>query len=132
MGRTAAGVRAIRLKKANDEVVGMDIIDQKPSKEAAILVVTDNGFGKKTNVNQYKKQNRGASGIKTAKITSKNGKIVQARYVDELDEGIILMSKKGQAIRVALKDISEHGRTTQGVRIMKMKAGDKLSALAVV
>lgn len=132
MGRTAAGVRAIRLKKANDEVVGMDIIDRKPSKEAAILVVTENGFGKKTSINQYKKQRRGGSGIKTAKITSKNGKIVQARYVDELDEGIILMSKKGQAIRITLKDISEHGRTTQGVRIMKMKSGDKFSALAVV
>jgi len=127
MGRGAQGVRAIRLKKG-DELVGANVISAK-EKEALLLVVTQNGYGKKTNVRHYRLQRRGGSGIKTAKITQKTGELVAAKVVSPELEEIIAISKKGQVIRTSLKEISELGRQTQGVRVMRLDAKDSLASI---
>ncbi len=127
MGRTAGGVRGIKISKT-DEVIGVDII-KKDTKEGTFLTMSANGFGKKTNLKEYKVQNRGGSGIKTAKVTSKTGKLIVAKVITD-EEELIAMSKKGQVIRTALKDIPELGRQTQGVTIMRLRAGDGIASLA--
>ncbi len=133
MGRGAAGVRGIKLKKANDRVVGADTIspDQKKS---ALLVVTENGYGKRTLISAFKKQKRGGSGIKAAAVTDKTGMIVHAAVVRSDDEvsDLIVTSQKGQIIRIPLGSISILGRATQGVRIMKPKASDTISAATIL
>jgi DNA gyrase subunit A len=134
MGRGAAGVRGIRLKKG-DEVVGVDVIAKTENKEKRyLLVVMENGYGKRTDIGQYKIQTRGGSGIKTAQITSKTGGIVMASVlelsVDE--EDLIVISQHGQVIRTGVKSISQLGRATQGVRIMKLDEGDKVASGAVL
>lgn len=125
MGRAAAGVRGIRLKKG-DSVVGMDIVGAE-MKNADLLTVMENGYGKRSPLKGYKAQGRGGSGIKTAKITDKTGPIVMARAVDAaaLPEGatgdLLIMSSNGQVIRIALKNVPVLGRQTQGVRVMRFK-----------
>lgn len=135
MGRSAAGVRGIRLKKG-DEVIGMDVVlpevkttDGKKSKQF-LLVVMDNGYGKRTEISQYKIQGRGGSGIKTAKITSKTGGIILSYILDDStdDEDLIVISQKGKVIRTATKSISVLGRATQGIRIMRLEDGDKVAS----
>ena len=123
MGRTAAGVRGIRLK-GKDQVVGMDVLlpEDKHQKMFDLLVVMSRGYGKRTNVSQYKIQNRGGSGIRTAHITEKTGKIVMAMMVNTKEERDLLsVSENGQVIRLAVGSISVLGRDTQGVRIMRFK-----------
>ncbi|EKE07011.1 MAG: hypothetical protein ACD_18C00213G0002 [uncultured bacterium] len=135
MGRTASGVRAIKLK-STDEVVGMSILDNSlvKMKVLELLVVSENGMGKKTKINEYKVQGRGGSGIKTMAVTSKTGKIISSQVVNTTEEkDIMIISVKGQVIRTSLKSISTLGRATQGVRIMRFKAeGDKVAAIAFV
>ncbi len=129
MGRTAAGVRAIKLGKG-DVVVSADVI-QKDKKDSEILVVMENGFGKTTPAKEYKVQNRGGSGIKTAKVTSKTGLVVGAAVLtaEERAEGeLVVMSKKGQVIKLPLKDVPSLGRQTQGVKVMKLRAGDSIAS----
>lgn len=132
MGRNAAGVRGLRLK-ADDQVVGMGVV-VKGQKGNQLLIITENGFGKRTDLSAYKIQKRGGSGIKTANITAKTGKLVGANIVniDEVEGDMIITSAKGQIIRIPLKSISVLGRATQGVRIMKPATGDKISASAVL
>lgn len=134
MGRTAGGVTGIRLGKA-DEVIGVGVIRQngKNGKDASagfLLTMSANGFGKKTALKEYKIQKRGGSGVKTAKVTSKTGKLIVAKVLDGGEEELIAMSKKGQVIRTALKDISTLGRQTQGVTVMRLRAGDGIASLA--
>ncbi len=125
MGRTAGGVRGMRLK-GTDEVIGMDIVDPKnPSLE--FLTVGENGVGKRTELEEYKVQGRGGSGIKTAEITAKTGNLTFAKVVDavlEQDKDLLIMSAKGQVIRLPFKSISSSGRATQGVRLMRFKETD--------
>ncbi len=128
MGRTAGGVRGIKLGKG-DEVIGVDAV-RKDQKEGAFLTMSANGFGKKTALKEYKVQKRGGSGIKTAKVTPKTGKLIVAKVLNGTEEELIAMSKKGQVIRTALKDISSLGRQTQGVTIMRLRAGDGIASLA--
>ncbi|HLM84352.1 MAG TPA: DNA gyrase C-terminal beta-propeller domain-containing protein, partial [Candidatus Bathyarchaeia archaeon] len=132
MGRTAAGVRGIRLGK-NDEVVGMDVV-LKNQKGNQLLILTGNGFGKRTDLKSYKIQKRGGSGIKTAKITPKTGKLVSAHIInlDNLETDLIASSANGQIIRVPLKSISSLGRATQGVRVMRLNGADIIAATAVL
>jgi DNA gyrase subunit A len=129
MGRNASGVRAIRLKK-DDFVAGLDII--KESKEqrvkSKLLVVTENGFAKQTLINQYKIQSRGGQGIKTAKIISKTGAIINAKIITN-EEELLALSSKGQIIKTKISDIRTAGRATSGVRIMKLKEGDKVAGI---
>jgi len=131
MGRTAGGVRAMKLSKA-DEVIGVDIIKKDFTKDGAFLTMSANGFGKKTSLKEYKVQKRGGSGIKTAKVTTKTGKLIVAKVLGGGEEELIAMSKKGQVIRTALKDISSLGRQTQGVTIMRLRAGDGIASLTCV
>ncbi len=132
MGRTASGVRGIKLKK-DDMVVGMDVVLSK-QKGNQLLVITANGYGKRSDLKYYKIQKRGGSGIKTANITAKTGRLVGAQVVnlDEIEEDLILTSDNGQIIRIPLKSVSSLGRATQGVRVMRPQTGDKLCAVTVL
>jgi len=124
MGRAAAGVRGVRLKN-RDTVVGMDVIspDALKTSKFDLLVVMDNGFGKRSDVANYKIQGRGGSGIKTAKVTDKTGKIVMAFVINTKEErDLLVVSDKGQIIRLPVASIPVLGRDTQGVRIMRFKA----------
>jgi len=130
MGRGAAGVKGLRLK-GGDEVVGMDVIQKlKAEGKQYLLVVMENGYGKRTDIKQYKVQGRGGSGIKTAKITSKTGPVVMSAVLEDPieEEDLIVISRKGQVIRTNVKSISLLGRATQGVRIMRLEEGDKVAS----
>ena len=135
MGRTAGGVRGIKLGKG-DEVIGVDAVRKNPARDGAgkkegfFLSISVNGFGKKTSLKEYKVQKRGGSGIKTAKVTTKTGKLIVAKVLTGEEEELIAMSKKGQVIRTVLKDISSLGRQTQGVTVMRLRAGDGIASLA--
>jgi DNA gyrase subunit A len=130
MGRAAAGVKAIKLKK-DDFVTGLDIIkirDKRQETRDKLLVMTENGFAKQTPLKEYKAQSRGGSGIKTAKITSKTGSIVSAQVIDEQEE-LLALSTKGQIIRTKISDIRTTGRATSGVKIMRLKEKDKVAGI---
>jgi DNA gyrase subunit A len=119
MGRTASGVRGIRLR-GKDFVVEMDSLSENSS---AVLCVMENGLGKMTDITEYREQNRGGSGVKVANITSKTGKVVGAKIISPEDNGdILLISDEGLVIRLNIKNIPERGRATQGVIIMRMKS----------
>lgn len=126
MGRGASGVRAMKLGK-DDFIVGVDRI-QKGDDSLSILTLGSNGLGKKTNIKEYKVQKRGGSGIKTAKITAKTGKLIVAKIVADENE-IIAVSQKGQVIRVSLDSLPTSGRQTQGVTVMKLRPGDGIASI---
>ena len=133
MGRTASGVTAMKLGKG-DAIVSADVI-KKDNKGFEILIVTEHGYGKTTPVKEYKVQKRGGSGIKTAKVTDKTGLIVGGVVIggEERTLGeLVIMSQKGQVIKLPLKDIPTLGRQTQGVRVMKMRAGDSIASIVFV
>ncbi len=130
MGRTAAGVTAMRLSKG-DRIVAADVVS-KDMKDSEILVVMENGFGKTTPAKEYKVQKRGGSGIKTAKITGKTGVVIGAAIVGKEDKAegeLVVMSKKGQVIKLPLKDVPSLGRQTQGVKVMKLRPGDSIASI---
>jgi len=127
MGRSASGVYGIRLKK-EDAVVGMGVIrpGKQTDKKHQVLSIMEYGYGKRTPLDLYKLQGRGGSGIKTAKITSKTGKLVNAFVVNTeamQDKDLIIISEKGQVIRLPFRDVNQLGRDTQGIRLMKLKDG---------
>jgi DNA gyrase subunit A len=133
MGRTAAGVTAMKFAKG-DQIVSADVI-KKGENKAEILVVTEDGYGKTTPIKEYKVQNRGGSGIKTVKVTDKTGVVVGACVIlaeERADGELVIMSKKGQVIKLPLKDVPVLGRDTQGVRVMKMRAGDSIASIVFV
>lgn len=132
MGRTSSGVRGIKLK-SKDEVVGMAVFDPKDEKVANLLVIMDRGYGKQTELKSYKIQGRGGSGIKTAKITDKTGKIVSGKLIYADASDMIVISNKGQVIRLAIKEVSVLGRDTQGVRVMRFKEeGDTVANITLI
>ena len=129
MGRTAAGIKGIRTKK-DDAVIGMEVVRKDQLKEKDyLMVLTENGYGKRTLLKEYKKQGRGGSGVKTAKITAKTGGLVKIEIIEN-QEDLIVISLKGQVIRTKISSIPKLGRDTQGVRIMKMKEDDKVASAA--
>ena len=132
MGRTASGIRGIRLKKS-DEVIAMDVTTEKcePGK-CHLLVVSENGFGKRTDLREYKLQGRGGSGIITARITPKTGRLVSAMILTGEEEDLIVISRKGHVIRTKISSISQLNRATQGVRIMKLEPGDKVASATCI
>jgi len=137
MGRGAAGVRGMRLK-GSDEVIGMDIVAE-PAGDTELMVIMSNGFGKRSRLSGYKIQGRGGSGIKTAKITTKTGKIVHASATSlknvspDFKGDVIVVSKQGQVIRLEFKSVPTLGRDTQGVRVMRFKDdGDQVVSVALV
>lgn len=126
MGRPAAGIRGIRLKK-DDEVIGMDVIEKEKEKQL-LLVLSEHGYGKKTDVKEYREQGRGGSGIKTANVTLKTGDLVLSQVLTGEEEDLIVISQKGQVIRTEISSIAKLSRATQGVRIMKLSDGDKVAS----
>ncbi len=136
MGRVAAGIKGIRLK-GGDEVVGLDVIKAKGLKlkvsslKEYLLVIMENGYGKRTNLKEYKLQGRGGMGIKTAKITSKTGDLVASKVLTE-EEDLIVISRQGQVIRTEIRNISILSRATQGVRIMRLAEGDKIASATCI
>lgn len=127
MGRSARGVRGVRLRP-NDQVVGMDIVDDNRK----LLVISENGYGKATKVSNFPSHKRGGVGIKAAVVTSKTGPIIAVHTLEPEAYEVLLISSGGQAIRVGLKDIPTLGRTTQGVRIMRMREGDRVASLGLM
>ena len=127
MGRTAGGVRTIKLKKG-DRVIGAHPVPKETEKDAALLTMGANGYGKKTSIKEYKIQKRGGSGIKTSNVTAKTGQIIASAVVTGLEEEAVAMSKKSQVIRLGLSEIPSLGRSTQGVRIMKLRDGDSIAS----
>ena len=127
MGRSARGVRGVRLRP-HDWVVGMDVVDD----DRNLLVISQKGYGKATKVANFTAHKRGGVGIKAAVVTSKTGPIIAVRTLAEDASEVLLISNKGQAIRIAVKDVPLLGRTTQGVRIMRMSDGDAVSSLGLM
>ncbi|MFA5945957.1 MAG: DNA gyrase subunit A [Patescibacteria group bacterium] len=134
MGRLAAGVRGIKLK-GTDEVIGMDVISPDQLKEGRLLLnIMENGYGKRTDVEEYTLQGRGGMGIKTAQITPKTGKLVAAHLVKEKDDrDLLVVSVGGQIIRTPVNSVSILGRPTQGVKVMRFKTpADKVATATIV
>lgn len=128
MGRAARGVRGVRLRP-DDCVVGMDIVC---SDNQTLLVISEQGYGKITKVSNFPSHKRGGVGIKAAVVTAKTGPIITVQTLEDDANEALLISKNGQTIRVALKDIPTLGRTTQGVRVMRMSEGDSVSSIGVM
>ncbi len=127
MGRSARGVRGIKLRKG-DRVIGMDIVI--PGSE--LVVITENGYGKRTSIDQFTPHHRGGVGIKAGVVTQKTGKTVDIKTITEIKDDLVVISKQGTIIRIPLKNISKIGRATQGVRIMKVSDGDNISSIASI
>ena len=127
MGRSARGVKGMRLREG-DRIVGMDIVVEG----STIVVVSENGYGKKTKVDQFTAHKRGGVGIKTAIINAKTGKIVDVKSVVDPASELMMISEAAQVIRLGLKDVPSLGRTTQGVRVMRLSEGDKVAGFEVV
>ena len=124
MGRAAAGVRGMDLDEG-DEVVGMSILDK--DKKLDILSVTNSGYGKRTESEEYRVQSRGGKGIITMKTTDKNGEVIGVRAVSNADD-LMVITDKGQIVRIRIREISTMGRNTQGVRLARLKEGEKVVA----
>jgi DNA gyrase subunit A len=127
MGRGARGVRGIRLRK-DDRVIGMDAA--KPKDE--VVVIMENGYGKRTDLKNFSSHHRGGMGVKAGKVTPKTGKTVGIQITKSIEDDLVIISSKGTIIRTPIKKISKMGRATQGVRIMRLTAGDKVSSIASI
>jgi DNA gyrase subunit A len=133
MGRSAAGVGAIKLKTSS-QVISMDIVSDSGKERKYILTITENGFGKLSDLKLYKVQRRSGSGMKTAVVNSKTGIVVGSHVISEsqLNKDLMIVSQRGQIIRIPLAGVAKSGRATQGVRIMRLSGGDKVASIAVV
>jgi len=128
MGRTASGVRGITLANENDEVVGMVTVNDK---ESNILVVSENGYGKRSSIEDYRITNRGGKGVKTISVTDKTGGLVAIKNVTDADD-LMIINKSGIAIRLAVEELRVMGRATQGVKLINLKGKDSIAAVAKV
>jgi hypothetical protein len=126
MGRAAAGVRGAELEDDDDEVVGMVAVSRP---DAEILVVTERGFGKRTPIGDYRLTSRGAQGVLTLKTTERNGRIAAIKEVVNDDE-LMIITRKGVLIRVPVSGVSQLGRATQGVHLIRLEEGDEVAAVA--
>ena len=128
MGRTASGVRGIRLPNDKDQVVGMVCVNDLDS---SILVVAENGYGKKSPIDQYRITNRGGKGVKTINITEKTGNLISLKNVTDEDD-LMVINKSGITIRIGVDTLREMGRATQGVKIIRLKDDDCIASVAKV
>jgi DNA gyrase subunit A len=128
MGRTATGVRGITLENANDEVVGMISIDNPGT---TVLVVSEKGYGKRTDIDDYRVTNRGGKGVKTLNVTDKTGKLVAIKGVTD-NEDLMIINKSGIIIRIAISELRTMGRATQGVRLITLKGDDEIASVAKI
>lgn len=128
MGRTASGVRGITLKDDSDEVIGMVTVNDMNSE---ILVVAENGYGKRSSLDEYRITNRGGKGVKTLNITEKTGKLISINAVTDADD-LMIINKSGLTIRMAVEDLRVMGRATQGVKLINIKGNDSIAAVTKV
>jgi DNA gyrase subunit A len=128
IGRTGSGVRGIRLADDKDEVIGMVSVNDMSSE---ILVVSENGYGKKSSIDAYKITNRGGKGVRTLKITEKTGQLISINAVTDADD-LMIINKSGLTIRMAVEDLRVMGRATQGVKLINLKGNDAIAAVAKV
>ena len=128
MGRTASGVRGIRLKDETDEVIGLVAVNDMNSE---ILVVAENGYGKRSSLDEYRITNRGGKGVKTLNITEKTGKLISINAVTDNDD-LMIINKSGLTIRMAVEDLRVMGRATQGVKLINLKGNDSIAAVTKV
>jgi DNA gyrase subunit A len=128
MGRTATGVRGITLENEEDEVVGMISIDNP---ETTVLVVSEKGYGKRTDIDDYRVTNRGGKGVKTLNITDKTGKLVAIKGVTDMED-LMIINKSGIIIRIAVSELRTMGRATQGVRLITLKENDEIASVAKI
>jgi DNA gyrase subunit A len=137
MGRTASGVRGITLKNDTDEVIGMVTVDKENINDSQILVVTENGYGKRTKLvdedgeDVYRITNRGGKGVKTLNITEKTGNLISINAVTDADD-LMIINKSGLTIRMAIEDLRVMGRATQGVKLINLKGKDSIAAVTKV
>lgn len=137
MGRTASGVRGITLTDKDDEVIGMISIDKDNVNDSQILVVTENGYGKRTKLvdddgeDVYRITNRGGKGVKTLNVTDKTGMLIAINAVTDEDD-LMIINKSGLTIRMKVSDLRVMGRATQGVRLINIKGNDSIAAVAMV
>ena len=128
MGRTAAGVRGIRLADGDDEVVGMICLENMDS---SVLVVSENGYGKRSDVEDYRVTNRGGKGVKTINITEKTGNLIALKNVTDLDD-LMVINRSGITIRIGVDTLRVMGRATQGVKIIRLRDDDRIASVAKV
>jgi DNA gyrase subunit A len=128
-GRSSQGVRGIKLKSKDDEVISMDIVRKK---EDLMLTISENGFGKISELSQFHIQKRGGSGIFAAKINKKTGDLVAIRVLDHPEKELLILSAKGQAVRIPTNSLPHRNRQTSGVTLMRLKDGDKVAAAAII
>ena len=128
MGRTASGVRGITLKDETDEVIGMVSVNDM---ESEILVVAENGYGKRSSIDEYRITNRGGKGVKTLNITEKTGKLISINSVTDADD-LMIINKSGLTIRMAVEDLRVMGIATQGVKLINIKGNDSIAAVTKV
>ncbi len=131
MGRTAAGVRGIKLKNDSDEVVGLICVDKGEEAETMVLSISEKGYGKRTEVGEYRQTNRGGTGIKTISVTEKTGQLIAIKDVKD-NNGLIIINKSGITIRLNMDGISVQGRATQGVRLINLKNDDEIASVAKI
>ncbi len=132
MGRSASGVRGIRLKDDDkDEVVGMVCVDRRHDHDTTVLVVSEKGYGKRTDLEEYRVTNRGGKGVKTINVTKKTGQLIAIKDVVD-DNGLMIINKSGISIRMSVGDISTSGRATQGVRLINLKEEDDIASVAKI
>ena len=129
MGRNAAGVRGIRLADDKDAVIGMITIPE--TGDSNVLVVSENGYGKRSDIEDYRVTNRGGKGVKTLNITEKTGNLIAIKNVTDSDD-LMIINKSGIVIRLAVEDLRVMGRATQGVRLINLKDNDSIAAVAKV
>jgi DNA gyrase subunit A len=128
MGRTASGVRGITLGSDKDEVVGMIAVE---SEDANVLVVSSNGYGKRSEVSDYRITNRGGKGVKTINVTDKTGELISMKNVTD-DDDLMIITRKGITIRMHVEELRVMGRATQGVRLISLRGNDEIAAVAKV
>jgi len=128
MGRGASGVRGIRLKNSLDEVIGMVSVNDM---DANILVVSENGYGKRSSLDNYRITNRGGKGVKTISVTEKTGELVSIKSVSDSDD-LMIINKSGIAIRMEVINLRVMGRATQGVKLINLKESDQIASVAKV
>jgi DNA gyrase subunit A len=126
MGRTARGVRGMLLE-ADDRVIGMETVTAATA--ATLVTVTENGYGKRTDLDEYRVQSRGGKGIITIKTSERNGKVVDIKLVDE-DDDLMFITDRGKVLRTGVAHLSVIGRNTQGVRLMVLEPGERIVAVA--
>lgn len=129
MGRTASGVRGINLGTEDNEVIGMIVIEDKENE--TVLVVSEKGYGKRSEIDDYRITNRGGKGVTTLNITEKTGRLIAIKSVNDMDD-LMIINKSGVTIRTAVKEMRVMGRNTQGVRLINLKKNDEIAAVAKV